>query len=109
MKMTNVNRKRIILTLACLNAFCVVVNADETPKDSTKAVQKEIYQWSYNATHTKRFRENIDTSQTFFYLHEPNGSIADYLVDVARYGSPAFSLLYLPRANGPFSVRAYVH
>ena len=109
MKMNNVNRKRIILTLACLNAFCVVVNADETPKDSTKAVQKEIYQWSYNATHTKRFRENIDTSQTFFYLHEPNGSIADYLVDVAGYGSPAFSLLYQPRANEPFSLRAYEH
>lgn len=107
--MNYLNRKQIIITLACINAFCAVGYADEAPKDSAESKPKEIYQWSYNATHTKRVRETIDTSQYFFYLYEPNGSIADYLVDVAGYASPTFSLLYKPRTNESLSLRAFEH
>lgn len=83
------------------------VFADEEPNDTTKEVQKNIYQWNYNLTQTQRVQTEIDTTIDLFYLHEPNGSIADYQVDVAGYASPSFSLIFTPRENEPYFLQAY--
>lgn len=95
-----------IVISVVLAVFGTTAFAEENPTDDTTKV-KDVMMWSYNATHTQRTRETIDTTVDYFYLHEPNGSIADFKVDVAGYASPAFSLLLSPLKNEPFYLSAY--
>ena len=91
------------LLLSCSSAM-----ATNEPADTTKEeVVKDIIKWQYNITHTERYRETIDTTMDFFYLYEPNGSIADFSVDIAGYASPSFSLLVNPYLDEHFSLRPY--
>ncbi|MCQ2606345.1 MAG: putative porin [Bacteroidales bacterium] len=90
---------------ACFALLATSAFAEDDPTDTAKV--KEVMMWSYNATHTQRSREIIDTTVDYFYLHEPNGSIADFKVDVAGYASPAFSLQFSPLKNEPFYLGAY--
>ncbi len=95
----------IILLLLWLSATDFSVAASD-PQDTTKEVKRDIIKWEYNLTKTERYRVDMDTSMDFFYLYEPNGSIADYLVNVAEYASPSFSLLFTPKSD-PFCLRAF--
>ncbi|MBR4690997.1 MAG: hypothetical protein IKO90_11135 [Bacteroidales bacterium] len=99
----------IFLIFTQVSLCCYMAMASEEPSsDTTKEeVIKDIFQWQYNATHTERYRVDIDTSMDFFYLYEPNGSIADFSVDIAGYASPSFSLLVNPYLDEHFSLRAY--
>lgn len=82
--------------------------AGEEPTDTTNdELVRDIYKWHYNVTHTERYQELIDTSMDFFYLYEPNGSIADFLVNVAEYASPSFSLQFNPCLDEYLPLRAY--
>ena len=91
------------LLMSCSSAM-----ATNEPADTTKEeVVKDIIKWQYNITHTERYRETIDTTMDFFYLYEPNGSIADFSVDIAGYASPSFSLLVNPYLDEHFSLRPY--
>lgn len=102
---------KINMVLTCILGLLLNVSAfaGSEPSDSTKdtVVVRDIMQWDYNASHTERSRVDIDTTMDFFYLYEPNGSIADYLVNVAEYASPAFSLLFIPRYGDMAYIRAY--
>ncbi|MCQ2959405.1 MAG: putative porin [Bacteroidales bacterium] len=100
------NRLKIqIILLVSIFLYAGNIFATEV-KDSLEETKKDIIQWEYNLTHTERYRVDIDTSMDFFYLYEPNGSIADYLVNAAEYGSPAFSILFQPKTD-PFCIGAY--
>lgn len=101
---------QIIITICCILVQPICGFADNEPvtnrEDSTEK-PKEIFQWNYNATHTQRLREDMDTTMDFFYLYEPNGSIADYKVSVAEYASPAFSLLFKPKSGDIWFLQPY--
>lgn len=98
-------------------SFCVVLAqsfytfAEDEPIDTTedKSAEaiKEIFKWEYNATHTQRVRADMDTTMDFFYLYEPNGSIADYKVSVAEYASPTFSLQFRPKSGDLWFLQPY--
>lgn len=92
-----------------LQTFCVFAEEEptDTTEDKTTETKKEIYKWKYNITHTQRVRDDIDTTMNFFYLYEPNGSIADYKVSVAEYASPAFSLQFKPKTDDLWFLQPY--
>ena len=94
----------VILILALFSAQFAF--ADEEPQDSTEQ-KKDIFKWEYNLTCTERTRVEIDTTMDFFYLYEPNGSIADYKVNTGEFASPAFSLLYTPKNSDAFFLSPY--
>ncbi len=94
-----------ILLLTVFTLFGSFAFAEEDPADTT--IVKEVMMWSYNTTHTQRIRETIDTTVDYFYLHEPNGSIADFKVDVAGYASPAFSIQLAPKKGKSMFLNAY--
>ena len=92
----NILQVLLLVGFSLSSVFCFAENNPKDEKDKDTTVVKEIYKWEYNLTHTHRNRIDMDTSMDFFYLYEPNGSIADYLVNVAEYASPSFSLLFSP-------------
>ena len=91
------------ITLPPRSEDVVAVEQDTT----TEEVKKDIFRWTYNLTHTDRIRVDIVTTMDFFYLFEPNGSIADYNVNVAEYASPAFPLIFSPHIDGAFFLQPH--
>ena len=95
---------RVIMIICLFSAQFAF--ADEEPQDSVEQ-NKDIIKWEYNLTSTERTRVKIDTTMDFFYLYEPNGSIADYKVHAAEYASPAFSLLFTPKNSDAYFLTPY--
>jgi hypothetical protein len=61
--------------------------------DSTEHTKK-IVSWKYNSIFSRRDSIEIDTMASEFQSYGPNAQISDYQIDLASFGSPAFSLIY---------------
>lgn len=85
---------------------CIVSLRLGAQTNDTLAV-KQITAWQYNEYATDKTQVAIDTMHANFYDCMPNARLSNFELDLASFGSPAFSLQYAPMNTTPFFYHAF--